>query len=85
MKLSKVLIFIIFVSVNAVKVKYSNYDILGHYIEALPVGWTFTILFLSIIFTAISFMLYIISIYLDNIYKEVKQRPIYNIESFQRL
>ena len=79
------IIFIIFVSVNAVKVKYSSYDILGNYIGALPVGWTFTILFLSIIFTAISFMLYIISIYLDNIYKEVKHRPIYIIESFQRL
>jgi dolichol-phosphate mannosyltransferase len=79
------IIFIIFVSVNAIKVKYSSYDILGNYIGALPVGWTFTILFLSIIFTAISFMLYLISIYLDNIYKEVKHRPIYIIESFQRL
>ena len=78
-------IFIILVSANAIKVKYSNYDILGNYIDQLPVGWTFTIILLSITFTAISFKLYIISIYLDNIYKEVKHRPIYIIESFQRL
>ena len=79
------LIFIVFVSVNAIKVKYSSYNILGNHIEQLPVGWTFTIILLSITFTAISFMLYIISIYLDNIYKEVKNRPIYIVESFQRL
>ena len=60
-------------------------NILGNHIEQLPVGWTFIVILLSIIFTAISFMLYIISIYLDNIYKEVKNRPIYIVESFQRL
>jgi len=79
------LIFIVFVSLNAIKIRYSGYNILGNYIEQLPVGWTFIVILLSIIFTAISFMLYIISIYLDNIYKEVKNRPIYIIESFQRL
>ena len=76
------IIFIVFVSVNAIKVKYHSYDILGNYIELLPVGWTFLIILLSTIFTAISFMLYIISIYLDNIFQEVKHRPIYIVESF---
>ena len=79
------IIFIIFVSVNAIKIKYSGYNIFGNYIDQLPVGWTFIVILLSIIFTTIIFMLYLISIYLDNIYKEVKNRPIYIVESFQRL
>jgi hypothetical protein len=79
------LIFVFFVIINALFVKFFGYNLLGYYIEDLPVGWTFIILLVSIIFTLTSFMLYLITIYLDIINKEVKGRPIYIIESFQRL
>ena len=78
------LVFLIAVVVNAVKVKFTNYDILGKYHEALT-GWTFLVVLISIFFATMSFNIYIMSIYLSNIYTEIKQRPLYIIESVQRL
>ena len=68
---------------NAVKVKISNYDIFGDYYEAVP-GWTFIVVLISIFFAITCLNLYIMSIYLSNIYKEIKHRPMYIIESVQR-
>ncbi len=78
------LVFLLVVVVNAVKVKFTNYDILGKYHEALS-GWTFLVVLISIFFATMSFNIYIMSIYLSNIYQEIKQRPLYIIESVQRL
>jgi hypothetical protein len=78
------LTFLIVVVANAVKVKFTNYDILGKYHEALS-GWTFLVVLISIFFATMSFNIYIMSIYLSNIYQEIKQRPLYIIESVQRL
>lgn len=68
---------------NAVKVKLSNYDVFGEYHEALP-GWTFIVVLMSIFFAITCLNLYIMSIYLSNIYNEIKQRPLYIIESVRR-
>lgn len=78
------LAFLIAVVVNAVKVKFTNYDLFGKYHEAVS-GWAFLVVLISIFFAAMSFNVYIMSIYLSNIYHEIKQRPLYIIESVQRL
>ncbi len=68
---------------NAIKVKVSNYDVFGDYYEAVP-GWTFIVVLMSIFFAITCLNLYIMSIYLSNIYNEIKQRPLYIIESVRR-
>lgn len=75
--------FLVLVIVNAIKVKVTNYDLLGSYHDAIP-GWTFLVVLNSIFFAMTCLMLYIMSIYLDNIYQEIKHRPLYIIESVQR-
>lgn len=77
------LFFMILVVFNAIKVKVTNYDILGKYQEVIS-GWTFTVVLMSIFFAITCLNLYIISIYLANIYNEIKQRPLYIIESIKR-
>jgi Glycosyl transferase family 2 len=77
------LCFMVLVVWNAVKVKFTNYDLLGNYQEAIS-GWTFTVVLMSIFFAITCLNLYIISIYLANIYNEIKQRPLYIIESIKR-
>ena len=68
---------------NAVKVKLTNIDFFGTYHEALP-GWTFLVVLTSIFFAITCLMLYIMSIYLSNIYQEIKHRPMYILESMKR-
>ena len=68
---------------NAIKVKVTNYDIFGDFYEAVP-GWTFIVVLMSIFFAITCLNLYIMSIYLGNIYTEIKHRPMYIIESVQR-
>lgn len=77
------LIFMLIVVVNAIKVKFTTYDLLGNYQEVIS-GWTFTVVLMSIFFAITCLNLYIISIYLANIYNEIKQRPLYIIESIKR-
>lgn len=69
---------------NAIKVKMTNVDIFGTFHEAIP-GWTFLVVLTSIFFATTCLMLYIMSIYLSNIYQEIKHRPMYIIESVQRV
>ena len=77
------LVFLGVVIFNAIKVKMSGVDIFGTYHEAVP-GWTFLVILTSIFFATTCLMLYIMSIYLSNIYQEIKHRPMYIIESVQR-
>jgi hypothetical protein len=77
------IVFLAMVIFNAVKVKMSGVDIFGTYHEAVP-GWTFLVILTSIFFATTCLMLYIMSIYLSNIYQEIKHRPMYIIESVQR-
>lgn len=77
------LLFLIIVVINAIKVKTLGSDIFGVPHEALP-GWTFQVVLISIFFAVVNLNLYIMSIYLSNIYFEIKQRPLYIIESIKR-
>jgi hypothetical protein len=69
--------------VNAVKVKLSNVDIFGDRVESLS-GWAFLVVLISVFFAITCLNLYIMSIYLSNIYSEIKNRPLYIIESVKR-
>ena len=71
------------VIVNAFKVKFTNYDLLGIYHEALS-GWAFTVVIISVFFCITSLNLFIVSVYLSNIYFEIKKRPLYILESVIR-
>lgn len=68
---------------NAVKVKLTNVDIFGDQVESLS-GWAFLVVLMSIFFAITCLNLYIMSIYLSNIYSEIKNRPLYIIESVKR-
>ncbi len=76
-------LFLVGVVANAVKVKITGVDIFGNPNKALP-GWTFLVVLISIFFAVTCLNLYIMSIYLSNIYYEIKHRPLYIIESVQR-
>jgi len=77
------LVFLLLVIVNALKVKFTGIDMLGNVGEPFS-GWTFLVILIAIFFATTCLNLYIISIYLSNIYNEIKQRPLYIIESIKR-
>ncbi|HLP92556.1 MAG TPA: glycosyltransferase [Saprospiraceae bacterium] len=68
---------------NAVKVKLTSVDIFGEHVESLS-GWAFLVVLMSVFFALTCLILYVMSIYLSNIYSEIKNRPLYIIESVRR-
>ncbi|MBP6793408.1 MAG: glycosyltransferase [Saprospiraceae bacterium] len=68
---------------NAVMVKLLGYDIIGNPQKEVT-GWAFTVILISLTFSILCMILYIMSIYLENIYREIKQRPLYIVESVKR-
>ena len=76
-------LFLMGVIANALKVKFTETDLLGNPAIA-DSGWTFLVILIAIFFAVTTLNLYIMSIYLSNIYTEMKQRPPYIIESVQR-
>jgi dolichol-phosphate mannosyltransferase len=76
-------LFLIVVIINALLVRFTGYDILGNPEEVVK-GWTFLVVLISLFFAANFLILYIMSVYLSNIYQEIKQRPLYIIESIKR-
>lgn len=68
---------------NAVKVKLTNVDVFGEHVESLS-GWAFLVVLMSVFFALTCLILYVMSIYLSNIYSEIKNRPLYIIESVRR-
>jgi hypothetical protein len=68
---------------NAVLVKLTNRDVFGEFHQTVP-GWAFTVILMSVFFAITCLNLYIMSIYLSNIYSELKNRPLYIIESVKR-
>lgn len=68
---------------NAIKVKLTNVDIFGEYHQTIS-GWAYLVVIISIFFAITCLNLYIMSIYLSNIYSEIKNRPLYIIESVKR-
>jgi hypothetical protein len=77
------MIFLFAVVTNAVMVKFMQVDLFGDYHETVP-GWTFLVVVISIFFAITCLNLYIMSIYLSNIYQEMKHRPLYILESVKR-
>lgn len=77
------LMFLALVVFNAIRVKVVGEDIFGNVGQAVP-GWAFLVLFISVFFAVVCLNLYLMSIYLSNIYEEIKQRPLYIIESIKR-
>lgn len=75
--------FLLGIIANALKVKFTGIDLFGNVGEPVP-GWTFIVILMSIFFALTFLNLYIMSIYLSNIYSEIKQRPLYIIESVKR-
>ncbi|MCI5080126.1 MAG: glycosyltransferase [Saprospiraceae bacterium] len=76
-------LFLVMVVVNALKVKFTGIDLFGNVGQAVD-GWTFLVILIAVFFAITCLNLYIISIYLSNIYAEIKQRPLYIIESVKR-
>ncbi len=68
---------------NAVKVRLTNVDFLGQYHETVP-GWAYLVVLMSAFFAVTCLNLYLMSVYLANIYREIKNRPLYIIESVKR-
>jgi hypothetical protein len=68
---------------NAVKVKLTQVDIFGEQVESLS-GWAFLVVLMSVFFALTCLILYVMSIYLSNIYSEIKNRPLYFIKSVRR-
>ncbi|HMQ59187.1 MAG TPA: hypothetical protein PKE06_00890 [Flavilitoribacter sp.] len=77
------LCFLIYVAVDALKVKFTGFDVFGNAQTALS-GWTYLVMLISIFFAVTCLNLYLMSIYLSNIYHEIKKRPLYIIESIKR-
>ena len=77
------LVFLAGIIGNALLVRFTGYDIFGIPQEAVA-GWTFLVVLIAIFFAVTCLNLYIMSIYLSNIYSEIKQRPLYIVESYQR-
>jgi dolichol-phosphate mannosyltransferase len=75
--------FLLTVVTNALLVRYLGVDIFGEPVEAAS-GWTYLVVLIGVFFATTSLQLYLTSIYLGNIYQEVKRRPLYNIESIKR-
>lgn len=70
-------------AVNALMVKFSGINVFGKPQVHVP-GWTFLVLLIILMFSILFLILYLFSIYLENITKEVKRQPLYFIESIQR-
>ncbi len=68
---------------NAIKVRLTNVDIFGQYYETVP-GWAYLVVLISAFFAITCLNLYLMSIYLSHIYREIKNRPLYIIESVKR-
>lgn len=79
------LLFTVGVILNAILIHFTDYNIFGILKEdALP-GMSFIMITISVLFTVLFLILYFISLFLNHINKEAKHRPVYIIESIQRL
>ncbi|GJM32637.1 MAG: glucosyl transferase family 2 [Saprospiraceae bacterium] len=76
-------LFLLGVIFNALKVKFTGIDVFGNHGDPWS-GWTFLVILISVFFAITCLNLYIMSIYLSNIYNEIKHRPLYIIESIKR-
>lgn len=79
------LFFSFMVSLDAILLKFYHTDLFGTIkIDYFP-GYPFLIIMVSVMFTIICLILFLLSLYLDIINKEIRKRPPYFIKSIQRL
>lgn len=76
-------LFLIGVVLNALLVRFAGVDLFGRPEQAVS-GWAYLVVLIAVFFAVVSLQLYLMSIYLGNIYQEIKQRPLYIIESIKR-
>lgn len=76
-------LFLLAVITNALLVRFIGMDLFGQPVEAVS-GWTYLVVLIGVFFATVSLQLYLMSIYLSNIYEEIKRRPLYTIESIKR-
>jgi hypothetical protein len=79
------LLFGAIVSLDALLIKLRGADLFGTVQNNTIPGWSFLIIMLSVMFSLVCLSLYLISVYLSHINREIKQRPVYIIESIQRI
>ncbi|MCB0663236.1 MAG: hypothetical protein KDC24_10885 [Saprospiraceae bacterium] len=72
------------VILNAFLVKLAHVDIFGTPQEALS-GWAFMIVVIAVFFSITFLNFYLLTIFISNIYHEIKNRPLYIVESIQRV
>ncbi|HEX2934265.1 MAG TPA: hypothetical protein VHO72_02835 [Bacteroidales bacterium] len=79
------LLFSFMVSLDTVLLKFYHTDLFGTIkIDYFP-GYPFMIIMISVMFTIVCLILFLLSLYLDIINKEIRKRPPYFIKSIQRL
>lgn len=77
------LLFLLAVVTNAVMVRFLGHDLFWQPVRAAS-GWTYLVVLIGVFFATVSLQLYLVSIYLANMYEEIKRRPLYTIESIVR-
>jgi hypothetical protein len=77
------LTFSFFTTIDAVMIKLSGKDLLGA--PKVNSEVDYLVILISILFSLLFFILYIFSIYLLQIYREIRKRPLYFTESVQRI
>jgi hypothetical protein len=75
--------FSCFFTVDAIMIKLAGVDLFGDPKESTPTGYL--IILVSFLFSLLFFILFLFSIYLANLNKEIKHRPEYFIKSIQRI
>jgi len=78
-------LFSVFIIISALRMKFYGVDLFGHVYENTPPGYTFLVVLISLVFAVMTLIMYIQSLFLSGIYNEIKKRPIYIIESIQRI
>jgi hypothetical protein len=69
---------------NAFLVKIAKVDIFGSPQEALS-GWAFMVVVIAVFFSITFLNFYLLTIFISNIYHEIKNRPLYIVESISRV
>jgi hypothetical protein len=77
------MLFSCFVTSDAILIKLTGNDMFGAPRENTATGYL--VIMVSIMFSFLYLILYVFSIYLTSINREIKRRPIYLIESIQRI
>ncbi len=76
-------IFCSYTITDALFVRFFGHDVFGAPQVRVP-GFTFLVVLISVIFVLLTLMLYILSTYIISLNHEIKNRPVYIVESYKR-